>query len=279
MSVLCLFLFAGHAFAEVKAAEERAAYAKQWLEKGLQHYEKGEYDASIEDFTKAIDLTPDFAKAYINRGHALEKRGLKERARADYDKVAGMERSKKVNEWFSQGMQYFQKKEYDKALAAYSRAIELQPDLVQAYANRGAVYNRLGKYDRAIADFDKAVALDKDNSSVYENRGLAYFNAGQYEKAIKDYTSAITLKPNDGAAYYNRGVAYTTIKRYDKAIYDLSRALAFDPNNADAYSSRGTAYYKAGDAGNALIDFEKACSRGIAAACTNAKKLAELKSR
>jgi tetratricopeptide (TPR) repeat protein len=48
--------------------------------------DKGEYDTSIADFDKAIELDPTLAKAYFNRGFAYNRKGDKEQARADLDK-------------------------------------------------------------------------------------------------------------------------------------------------------------------------------------------------
>ena len=85
----------------------------------------------------------------------------------------------------------------EKAIEAYSHAIELKPDFM-AYNNRG----------RAIQDYDKAIALKPDYAEAYNNRGVAYEAKGDLGQAIQDYDKAIALKPDYAEAYSNRGNAY-----------------------------------------------------------------------
>jgi len=65
-----------------------------------------------------------------------------------------------MEEYLHRGDAYFEKEEYDKAGADYTRAIELEPNLAVAYYNRGVAYLRKDKYDEAIADLTKAIELD-----------------------------------------------------------------------------------------------------------------------
>ncbi len=97
------------------------------------------YDRAIADYTTAIQLKPDYAEAYNNRGFAYYLKGNEERAIADY-----------------------------------TRAIELRPNYPKAYNSRGVVY-LAGGYGRAkaIADFDRAIALKPDFRYAYINRANA----------------------------------------------------------------------------------------------------------
>ncbi|MDE7252694.1 MAG: tetratricopeptide repeat protein, partial [Acetatifactor sp.] len=69
------------------------------------------------------------------------------------------------------------------AMDEYSKAIEIYPENVVAYNNRGYVYADLGQYEKALQDFNKAMELDPNLASAYNNRGYAYRNLGQNEKA------------------------------------------------------------------------------------------------
>jgi tetratricopeptide (TPR) repeat protein len=63
-------------------------------------------------------------------------------------------------------------------------------------------------YDLAIADFSEAVRLNPNLPQAYSKRGDAYVNKGDFDKAIADYSDALRLNPNDTMAYYNRGSSY-----------------------------------------------------------------------
>ena len=86
--------------------------------------------------------------------------------------------------------------EYPKAIAAFTRAIELDPTLAMAYNNRGWAHIKLEQYDQAIADCTKAIELNPTLAMAYNNRSLAYIKLGQYEQAIDDYNRAIELDPS-----------------------------------------------------------------------------------
>ena len=122
-----------------------------------------------------------------------------------------------------------------KAIAEYTKAIELDPKGADAYYNRGIAYGKLKQYDKAITDYTKAIELDPKGADAYCNRGITYEKLKQYEKAITDYTKAIKYDPK--SAYYNsRGNAYRELKQFDKAIADCNKAIEFDkrsPNSVD----------------------------------------------
>ena len=66
--------------------------------------------------------------------------------------------------------------DFEGALEAYNRAIELDPEYARAYNNRGTVYSRMYPPDhaRALKDYTRAIELDPDFPDVYNNRGNAY---------------------------------------------------------------------------------------------------------
>ena len=63
---------------------------------------------------------------------------------------------------------------YEKAIADYTKAIELRPDYASAYYNRGKVFLGLKNYEKAIADYTKAIELRPDDASAYDNRGKVF---------------------------------------------------------------------------------------------------------
>jgi tetratricopeptide (TPR) repeat protein len=64
-----------------------------------------------------------------------------------------------------------------------------------AFANRGVAYARKKDYDRAIADYTRAIEIDPRDAKTYNNRGLAYSIKGDYQRAISDLTAAVELHP------------------------------------------------------------------------------------
>ncbi|MDP2731385.1 MAG: tetratricopeptide repeat protein [Dehalococcoidales bacterium] len=98
----------------------------------------------------------------------------------------------------SRGISYNDGGEYEKALVAFNKAIELDPTFALAYSNRGWVHIKLGEYEKAIVDSSRAIELNPELAIAYNIRGWAYTESGKYEEAIADYNKALELDPNLG---------------------------------------------------------------------------------
>jgi len=120
--------------------------------------EEKESGNSMADYNKAIELAPDSADVYYNRGDAYDEMG-----------------------------------EYGKAIADYNKAIELDPNHTLAYYNRGCAYGEIGAYDKAIADYNKAIELNPNDALAYYNRGFAYREKGEVPKLVSDLEKCISL--------------------------------------------------------------------------------------
>jgi tetratricopeptide (TPR) repeat protein len=147
--------------------------------------------------------------------------------------------------------------ELEQSVSHYDKVIELDPNLIEAYGNRGNAYNDMKQFSRAIEDYDIVSALDPEDYRAFYNRGLAYFHLGQYERAIQDYDHAIEIKPNYVWAYNNRGAAHLVLKQYELAIQDHNMAIMLDPRYPVAYFNRGLAYEALGQYRLAIKDFDK----------------------
>ena len=113
----------------------------------------------------------------------------------------------------------------------YDKVIELDPNYVNAYNNRGNAKSDLKLYEEAIKDYDKAIELDNNDSTAYYNRGNTKSDLKLYEEAVKDYDKAIELDPNYADAYNNRSVAKFNLFQYEEAIKDYKKSLELDSKN------------------------------------------------
>ena len=138
-------------------SSHKSAYAKFYKGRTCQVHgnltknpvEKQEWcGKAIEHYTEAIDLNPEYTKAYNNRGVAYKDIG-----------------------------------EFDKALQDYIKAIDLNPELALPYNNRGVAYKDIGEFDKALQDFSKAIDLNPDYANAYYNRGIHYSIIGEFDKA------------------------------------------------------------------------------------------------
>lgn len=151
----------------------------------------------------------------------------------------------------------------DSAMEDFSRAIQLDPDLVVTYVSRAEVHASQGDYGRAISDYNKAVGLQPNDIWLYARRASVYVQQRDYDSAISDYDRVIDTHQDGVAlafAYLARADAHTENGDYDLAIEDAGQAIALWPNNADAYYRRGNTYERIGDLERALADYDRVLS-------------------
>jgi len=156
------------------------------------------------------------------------------------------------------GLAYSDLGEYDKALAAFQRIIELEPDNSFGYLNTGMVYFQQGKYDQCIPFFQKSLQI-QPHSMAYSDLGTAFFYLKRYAESVPMFEKAVEMNPNDSMLVGNLADAYRWYNQLDKAnaTYDRAIALSFkqlqvNPRDASVLDGLGLCYAKKGDAIQAL---------------------------
>jgi tetratricopeptide (TPR) repeat protein len=158
--------------------------------------------------------------------------------------------------YVNRGGVYGRRDECDKAIADYTKAIEIKPNLASAYNNRAYCYSTQDKRDLALADYNKAIELDPNDPFYYRNRASFYMEEKKYDLAIADYSKSIDIDPKVAATYAGRAEAHKADTNL--AIADYTKAIELDPKNPDYYSSRGILYHVEDNPEAAIADFTKA---------------------
>jgi tetratricopeptide (TPR) repeat protein len=150
--------------------------------RGVAYADRGDYDQGLADCNQAINLAPNLAYVYYNRGLV-------------YDYVSSRDY-------------------YDHAIADYTRAIRIDPNFTFAYYHRGNMYAMKADYDRAIADHTLAISMSPGNAGFYTSRGSVYRRRGaasrssearaaDYNRAVADLETALRMNPDDVSAKAN----------------------------------------------------------------------------
>jgi tetratricopeptide (TPR) repeat protein len=112
----------------------------------------------------------------------------------------------------------------DEAVLHLERAIEIDPDYVEARNDLGATFARQGKTDSAIAQFEKAAALDSRYSPAFYNLGLMYLGQERIEDAVRAARTAIDIDPSHLQARLVLGMALVFGDQFtDEAVENLRR--------------------------------------------------------
>jgi len=200
--------------------ERRAAIL---IDRGITFAKLNQPKAAIDEFNRAVQLTPENAAIYNNRGNLLLSLGLAREAIKDLD-----------------------------------RALLLSPGYAAAYNNRAQASLRLGDLAAAYADFTKAMQLMATSPAPLAGRGRTLLAQERPFAALRDFSRAIGVEQKFGPAYRGRAEAKLVLQRYDEAIEDFSRASAYDPSSVEILMLRGQAYLWSKKPDAAIVDFTKA---------------------
>jgi tetratricopeptide (TPR) repeat protein len=118
-----------------------------------------------------------------------------------------------------------------KQLDSYEYSPEYRDWLAGVWNALGIAYGKKGEYDRAIEAYRKALELKPDDHKAWYNLGLAYFAKGEHDLAIEAYRKALELKPDLHEAWYNLGVVYLAISL--EALRNEEMALRYYENALD----------------------------------------------
>lgn len=219
--------------------------------------------AAISACSRWLDHHPDDPRhgraiEYYNRGNGYMKLKQWEPAIADYTRALEVDPSYQ-RPYTNRAFSYLSSGEAELALADADKAIGFDPKKTFAFIVRAFAKERLGKWDAAVADFTIVLEQTNGDAQTYFNRGVAYYSGpGNLDHAIDDFNQAITRDPKNAQALVYRGLARRLKGDLDGAVADHADALRLDPRNAAAFFNRGTEYYLKGDLSRALADLSQA---------------------
>jgi tetratricopeptide (TPR) repeat protein len=99
--------------------------------------------------------------------------------------------------YVNRGVMQMRQRNFGGAVGDFDAASKIDPNLGEAYVNRGAAYLASNRYGEGLAEIDQGLALGvKDPQKAYFNRGIAHENLGDVTAAYRDYTKAAELDPD-----------------------------------------------------------------------------------
>jgi tetratricopeptide (TPR) repeat protein len=240
-------------------------------------------------FTKAIQLDPNLAIAYLYRSNFAQS------AKEGMDDLAGAKAHlDSASEWEKMYYDYentFVNSDWNKRLEIVQKIAATYPDAARAQVDLGTTYAQGNQTDKERAAFQKAIELDpkwpggynalsnsylfsepKDFKKAEENAskvielspkssnaqitiGDCYRAQNDLEKARTAYIKAVELNPDEPVAYYKKGHVNSFLGKYDEARNDYMEGAKHDVDNSGAMQNIGNTYLYAGDHKAALQSF------------------------
>ncbi len=116
--------------------------------------------------------------------------------------------------------------------------------------------DRPERLERAIEAYRKALEIDPNDYWSHFQLGRCYIRLGRFAEGVEALGSCVALRPQAPWGYSVRGLALAMHKQYDKAEKDLNRAVSLAPDFRPARLNRGVVFWLQGDREGALADFE-----------------------
>jgi tetratricopeptide (TPR) repeat protein len=195
--------------------------------------------AAAASAAAAADATRGMTK---EQKEAYEKQ-LKERTEA-------LAKNKELNEAFNGAMTAKEAKNYDEAVAQFTKAAGLDANQHVVWANLAETYDLMASakppadqaavYAKGFEAWDKAIAIKGDDASYHNNYALMLAKGKQFDKAQAELAKAAELNPpGAGTYFYNLGALYTNGGQLEPAGVAFKKAIDADPTHADAQYQYG----------------------------------------
>jgi tetratricopeptide (TPR) repeat protein len=158
--------------------------------KGVLHLDSDDPDTlrlALQDFTKAIQTSPDSSNLLVNRART-----------------------------------YIKIEMFDDALQDFNEAERLDPSNRLIYDYRAQFFYKLGQYDKAQADIEKFLNLNPADPAMWSNLGTVSRLDKQYEKSLNAFNRAIQINPDRLNYYYARLKTYYEMGEIERARNDLN---------------------------------------------------------
>jgi TolB-like protein/Tfp pilus assembly protein PilF len=206
--------------------------------KGRFAYDKSNTGAALEEsigyFNHAIEMDPTFAPAYVGLAAAFDELGTVTIGAPPAETRA-------------------------KAISAVRKALELEPDLVDAHLVLASLQQEQWHWADAEAEYRRVLELNPNDADAYAGFASWLLCHGRTDEAVTWARHGRELNP---LAVTGASIGWILFQshRYDEAIRELRSALAVDPNDEDALLYLGFALVASNQPGDAIPVLEKAMS-------------------
>ena len=194
---------------------------------GVAYSYTGDFDHALNCYTKAIELNPELAQAYINLSDLYFKNGDLPSAigtlqRGTYE----LENNLTLAHLLARV--YIEDQRYEDAIVELERVLDGEPENYDAYYDLGHVCFELGDYESAISNFENVLLYKEDSELLYYALAQAYEANNEIDKAISNYLKAIAVNDKFTLAYKKAGILFMTRNDFEDALVYFEDYAEFD---------------------------------------------------
>ena len=204
-----------------KAIEIDSKCALAFNNRGYTRFKQKDYQGALEDYNKAILLNPKFQMALDNKALLFQTVCLKD--------------DKDFNEkyYLSLGITDVNEGKFPEAISSLDEALTLNPNSEVAYFYKAICFHSLNRTAEAYENYTKAIELNKNMVDAYFNRGQLLFKTNP-KQALDDFVSAVALDSKFIDAYYSIAAIQKNLGQYKEAIKNLDKIIELEPQAVNA---------------------------------------------
>ena len=204
-----------------KAIELDPRCSLAYNNRGYTKHKKGDYEGALADYNKAILLNPKLNIAIDNKAKLLSEVCMKD----DEEFVAKY--------YLSLGIQEINKGNFLDGIKNVDESLKHNPKSDIAYFYKAVGYHSLNNVDLAYENYSKTIELNKKMVDAYYNRGQLILKDNP-KQALDDFVSAVALDPKFIDAYYAIAVIQKDLGQYNDAIKNLDKIIELEPMAVNA---------------------------------------------
>jgi len=148
---------------------------------------------------------------------------------------------------FNLGVQFYNQRQFSKAIQAYQKVVQLDPTYIEAYNNLGIISQEIGDFERAFEAFQKSIEINPQYEKGHNNLGILLYLKGRNEEALEAFQKALAINPNNIESHINLGVLFKKQGQLDKAIDSYEKALDINPLHREIYYNVALLYEQSGN--------------------------------
>ncbi len=133
------------------------------------------------------------------------------------------------------GVSVYQSEQYDIAVSLITQAIQIDSTKPLFFTNLGNVFQKQGELEKSTQAYQKAIQIQPDYVDAHYNLGNVFQKQGELEKSTQAYQKAIQIQPDYADAYFNLGNSLREQGKLEESTHALRKAIQIQPDHADAH--------------------------------------------
>ncbi len=209
--------------------------------------------SGVSNQYKSLNWGQDFF--YL--GNAAYSAKLYDEALDSYTKAVDSQ-PKLYEAWNNKGLLLEELGFSEKSIICYENALEINPDFYQGWSNLGISLNSLRRHEDAIYSCEKALSLNPKLCEALNLKGLSFLGQELYQEALDVFLVSVGIRNSDATVWYLMGVSLSNLGRDEEAISSYDKAVEIKPDNHEAWYARGVLLSNLGRDEEAIASYDKA---------------------